>query len=154
MTGGAYGHRPLRLPTSACTGTHVALDLDRLHGDLGPDRASLGRCYRAVPQNAGGQAGAVQSVALRRDGRTLATASWDGTAWLWDALTGKARLSLAGHSDVVYSVAFSPDGRCLPTGSVDRTGAAVGRPPGPGRRGHQEDLPRGLPQVAGPSRPD
>jgi WD40 repeat protein len=40
---------------------------------------------------------------------------------LWNADTGKHRVTLAGPTDMVISVAFSPDGRTLATGSVDHS---------------------------------
>jgi WD40 repeat protein len=67
----------------------------------------------------------VNEVAFSPDGNTLATASDDRTAALWD-LTVPSRprrlgRPLTGHTDKVASLAFSPDGRLLATGSTDRT---------------------------------
>ena len=45
----------------------------------------------------------------------------DKTAKIWDLATGKAVLTLEGHTDYVRSVAFSPDGSRLATGSSDKT---------------------------------
>ena len=50
-----------------------------------------------------------------------ATGSDDNTARLWEAASGKAVATLAGHTSSVRAVAFSPDGRLVLTGSGDGT---------------------------------
>src|SRR5262249_46469226 len=50
------------------------------------------------------------------DGRTLATASWDGTAKLWNAASGQEIFAYRARG-VVWSVAFSPDGKWWIVGS-------------------------------------
>jgi len=55
------------------------------------------------------------------DGKTIATASADKTARLWDTATGQEIMTLRGHEADIYAVAFSPDSRILVTGSADRT---------------------------------
>jgi WD40 repeat protein len=60
-------------------------------------------------------------VAWSRDGKRLATGSWDETAKTWDAASGKELLTLHGHDSSVTSVAWSPDGKRLATASVDGT---------------------------------
>ncbi|MFI6463675.1 hypothetical protein [Streptomyces sp. NPDC050538] len=66
----------------------------------------------------------VTSLAFAPGGRVLASASWDGTARLWQVTRGRALWPLAvlrGHTRFVRSVAFSPDGRTLVTASEDTT---------------------------------
>jgi WD40 repeat protein len=55
------------------------------------------------------------------DGRTILTASEDGTACLWDPTTGALIRRLRGHAGPVRAAAFSPDGELIATGSEDST---------------------------------
>src|SRR5438552_175174 len=68
----------------------------------------------------GGHSKPVSCFALSRDGKMLATSSYDGTIRLWDFASGASRGQLASFpSDRpdsaawVYGLAFSPDGRSL-----------------------------------------
>ncbi|MFE1874702.1 hypothetical protein ACFW9N_28110 [Streptomyces sp. NPDC059496] len=66
----------------------------------------------------------VTSMAFGPGGRLLASASWDGTARLWQVTEGRALWPLSvlhGHTKFVRCVAFSPDGRTLATVSEDGT---------------------------------
>jgi WD40 repeat protein len=51
----------------------------------------------------------------------VASASYDKTVRLWDAVTGAALRTLEGHSGSVSSVAFSPDGKVVTSASDDYT---------------------------------
>src|SRR5262249_21640852 len=64
---------------------------------------------------------ALGGLAYPADGRYLPTGSYDRTAKVWDAATGKELATLVGHTATVEAVAFSPDDRILATGSYDGT---------------------------------
>jgi WD40 repeat protein len=69
-----------------------------------------------------GHTSTVTSVAFSPDGHTLATASQDSTAQLWDINDPhhpRLLSTLTGHTNTVTSVAFSPDGHTLATASYD-----------------------------------
>ena len=51
--------------------------------------------------------------------RWIVTASWDGTAKVWDAETGRELSTLIGHDGGVGSVAWSLGGQRILTGSVN-----------------------------------
>src|SRR6516165_11684823 len=54
------------------------------------------------------------------DGDRILTASWDKTAKLWDAASGKLIASF-DHQGSVWHAAFSPDGARILTASADKT---------------------------------
>jgi WD40 repeat protein/DNA-binding SARP family transcriptional activator len=76
-----------------------------------------GQVLRTLP---GGHQG-VQSVTFDGTGKRIATGNWDGTAIVWDAVTGRPLSTFATHGGIVESVDFSPDGTELATGDEDTT---------------------------------
>ncbi len=89
---------------------------------------------RAVATLAAGPRPGAANAAFAPDGRTLATASADGTIRLWEVATWKVRAEFRGHRDRVTALAFGPDGRLF-TGGLDTVvlGWDVRPPRGPAR---------------------
>jgi WD40 repeat protein len=61
-------------------------------------------------------AASVAAINFSPDGKWIAAASADGTAHIWDAVTGANLLSLPVDSGGTGDVAFSPDGKRLAVG--------------------------------------
>jgi WD40 repeat protein len=59
----------------------------------------------------------VFSVAVSRDGRWIATGSWDGRVKLWDTGTGTNWFTFPDRGARVFTVAFSPDGHRMVSAS-------------------------------------
>ncbi|HEX7680036.1 MAG TPA: WD40 repeat domain-containing protein, partial [Thermoanaerobaculia bacterium] len=75
-----------------------------------------------------GHVNAVNSIAASPNGRVVATCSFDGTARVWDAGTGKLLSLLStGESNTCFATTFSPDSTMLAT--VDDRKARVWRVP-------------------------
>ena len=72
-----------------------------------------------------GHSDLVYSIAFSPDGEQVATASFDGTLKVWDAVSGKDLKTFGGgpngHQGQVLSVAISPNGTLLASGSSDNT---------------------------------
>ena len=68
-----------------------------------------------------GHGGRVVSAAYSPDGMRIVTASYDKTARIWDARTGRELAVLSGHEGSVETAAYSPDGAHVVTASDDKT---------------------------------
>lgn len=66
-----------------------------------------------------GQKREIYALAVSRDGKYLASGSFDGTTRVWSTETWKLVYNLPGHSHGIGSVAFSPDGKYIVSGGLD-----------------------------------
>jgi len=76
---------------------------------------------RLTAHTIAGDSRVVGGIAYSRDGSLLAATGYDRTVVVWDAATGRERVTISGHSDRVTSVAFAPRGDRLVSTSWDRT---------------------------------
>lgn len=75
----------------------------------------------AVIRDFGGHTDGVLTIDISRDGRQLASGSFDNDVRVWDFQTGESLLLLEGHSDRILDVAFNPVGNFLISASNDTT---------------------------------
>ncbi len=66
-----------------------------------------------------GHTSSIATAAWSRDGKTIATASYDKTARIWEAGTGKLLHTLSDHNAPVTCLAFSLDNKTLATGGTE-----------------------------------
>jgi WD40 repeat protein len=101
---------------------HLAMQsLSEMHTMQGEE--ALRRALVAPPIELSllGHSSAVYTVAYDAEGKHLITASEDGTARIWDAVSGQERIILRGHDGAVNGAAFSPDGQFAATAGADTT---------------------------------
>jgi WD40 repeat protein len=66
-----------------------------------------------------GHTASVWSVAMTEDGTRALSASWDGTARVWNLASGACEQVLVGHRDSVWSIAVAGNGHRAVSGSED-----------------------------------
>lgn len=65
--------------------------------------------------------GVINAVAFSPDGESIAVASTDRNAYIYNVGDNALRVKLTGHTGPIYSLAFSPSGEYLATASWDHT---------------------------------
>jgi WD40 repeat protein len=81
--------------------------------------AAQGNATNNGPVRLAGHDQDINALAFSPDGTLIATASDDGTVWIWDTKTGQSLTVLRSHDQPVLSVGFSPDGLRVITASGD-----------------------------------
>jgi eukaryotic-like serine/threonine-protein kinase len=99
--------------TRAVSGSAIST----LVGDIKVWDTATGKTIRTLL----GHLGPVSGVDYSGDGKTIASAGWDGKVRLWDTSTWETRHVLAGHTGYVACVAISSDSRLVASGGEDRT---------------------------------
>lgn len=74
-----------------------------------------------ILQRLKGHTDAVYCASMSRDGRYIASGSYDKTVILWDVSSGEPLHQLRGHNGPIYDLDFSPDSQALVTASGDQT---------------------------------
>ncbi|OJJ42442.1 hypothetical protein ASPZODRAFT_76754, partial [Penicilliopsis zonata CBS 506.65] len=76
-----------------------------------------GDCLRTLD----GHEDYLDDITFSPDGKTMASASHDGTIRVWDTVTDEKTLTLRGHIGAVFAVTYSPNGKTLASASSDHT---------------------------------
>jgi WD40 repeat protein/serine/threonine protein kinase len=101
-----------------------ALELDRDDPEREwADRLRLANTWRRMPRLVGvySHGAQVTWAEMSSDGRRVVTASYDGTARLWDVASGEPIGQPMEHPAFVFRARFSPDGRTVATACGDGT---------------------------------
>lgn len=74
-----------------------------------------------------GHEASVESTVFSPDGQKVISGSFDKSAKIWDAESGKELLTLKGYEGTVASVAFSLDEQRVISASYDHSAINLGR---------------------------
>jgi WD40 repeat protein len=90
-----------------------------MEAKTGEAKPPIPKPVRSVTAHPGAK---VTCLAIRPDGKQLATGGSDGAVRLWDAADLKSLATLKdAHPGGVHAVTFAPDGQTLATGGTDKT---------------------------------
>ena len=96
-------------------------DLYVVSADLTPELKLYEADAAAEFRNIVGHTKLVTDINFSLDGRSMITASDDGTVKEWDLLSGMLIRKYKGHQSGVYAVVYHPNGKYVVSGSNDRT---------------------------------
>ncbi len=100
--------------TGAATDTATATDTPTETATPAPQPGDRVYLYQ-------GHTNVVDALAWSPSSQRLASASFDDTVQVWDALTGRNAFAYRGHTDQVWTVAGAPNGSMLASGGRDKT---------------------------------
>jgi len=82
--------------------------------------ATLSACdYGRRPDDPDAHSEPIGDLLFTDGGRTLISASWDGTVGIWDAATGRRTHTLTGHGEGLNTAGLTADGRFVVSGAAD-----------------------------------
>ena len=102
----------------------AVLPRQALNGTYAPEALAVFQEARAADAQIlalSGHKDVVTAAAFSPNGRSIASSSYDQTARLWDAATGREIKLLRGHTSGVNTALFSPDGRYVATAARDKS---------------------------------
>jgi hypothetical protein len=81
--------------------------------------ATLSACGYGPPDDSETHWEPIGDLLFTEGGRTLISASWDGTVGIWDAATGRRTHTLSGHEHGLNTAGLTADGRFVVSGAAD-----------------------------------
>src|SRR5262249_10341217 len=84
------------------------------------DRTKLWDLQRGTQLHSFEKPDAVQSAEFSQDGSRVLTASYDGTARIWDTLSGRELLAVKDTAGILFHSSFTPNGKKTVTAGTSR----------------------------------
>lgn len=121
VNGLTFGREGETIAIAGADGEVLVVDLDFiLTGQAVTSNAGVSQLpTEAILMSLTGHTDVIADLEISLDGTRVLTASFDGTARVWDAVTGELQFTLAGHKGRVWRAAFHTDGRRIATAGAD-----------------------------------